>query len=107
MFVLCFCSSQKLINDFKTGRTHSCFKERILKEFDASLARLQLSYVDIIQIHDFEFCQVFSKLFSQLSRYFYIFSYKIPTFSEPGENCTGNSSSAGKDCGKRSGQVNL
>ena len=36
-----------------------CVQERILKEFDASLARLQLSYVDIIQIHDFEFCQVF------------------------------------------------
>jgi len=32
-------------------------EERILKEFDASLARLQLSYVDVIQIHDFEFCQ--------------------------------------------------
>ena len=34
-------------------------QERILKEFDASLARLQLSYVDVIQIHDFEFCQVY------------------------------------------------
>ena len=32
-------------------------EERILKEFDLSLQRLQLSYVDIIQIHDFEFAQ--------------------------------------------------
>merc|ERR1711936_238074 len=32
-------------------------EERILEEFEKSLERLQLSYVDLIQIHDFEFCQ--------------------------------------------------
>lgn len=32
-------------------------EERILEEFEKSLQRLQLSYVDLIQIHDFEFCQ--------------------------------------------------
>ena len=32
-------------------------EETILAEFEKSLQRLQLSYVDIIQIHDFEFCQ--------------------------------------------------
>jgi len=32
-------------------------EERILAEFEKSLQRLQLSYVDLIQIHDFEFCQ--------------------------------------------------
>jgi len=32
-------------------------EERILAEFEKSLARLQLPYVDLIQIHDFEFCQ--------------------------------------------------
>ena len=32
-------------------------EERILAEFDKSLQRLQLTYVDLIQIHDFEFCQ--------------------------------------------------
>ena len=42
-------------NNNKSTKT----QERILKEFDASLARLQLSYVDVIQIHDFEFCQVY------------------------------------------------
>ena len=32
-------------------------EERILEEFEKSLARLQLACVDLIQIHDFEFCQ--------------------------------------------------
>jgi len=32
-------------------------EEKILAEFEKSLQRLQLSYVDLIQIHDFEFCQ--------------------------------------------------
>ena len=32
-------------------------EERILAELDKSLERLQLPYVDLIQIHDFEFCQ--------------------------------------------------
>ena len=32
-------------------------EERILSEFDNSLKRLQLSYVDVVQLHDFEFCQ--------------------------------------------------
>jgi len=32
-------------------------EEKILEEFEKSLKRLQLSYVDLIQIHDFEFCQ--------------------------------------------------
>jgi len=32
-------------------------EERILAEFENSLARLQLQYVDLIQIHDLEFCQ--------------------------------------------------
>jgi len=32
-------------------------EERILKEFEKSLARLQLQYVDLIQVHDLEFCQ--------------------------------------------------
>ena len=31
--------------------------ERILKEFDNSLKRLQLSRVDILHVHDFEYCQ--------------------------------------------------
>ena len=32
-------------------------EETILAELEKSLQRLQLSYVDLIQIHDFEFCQ--------------------------------------------------
>lgn len=32
-------------------------EERILAEFDLSLKRLQLPYVDLVQIHDFEFAQ--------------------------------------------------
>ena len=31
--------------------------DRIMEEFDKSLGRLQLTYVDLVQIHDFEFCQ--------------------------------------------------
>ena len=39
---------------------NNCFvfgEERISAELEKSLQRLQLSYVDLIQIHDFEFCQ--------------------------------------------------
>ena len=32
-------------------------QERVLREFDNSLARLQLSSVDILHVHDFEYCQ--------------------------------------------------
>jgi len=32
-------------------------EERVLKEFDNSLARLQLPSVDILHVHDFEYCQ--------------------------------------------------
>ena len=42
-------------SDWKTAFDFS--EERILAEFEKSLQRLQLSYVDLIQIHDFEFCQ--------------------------------------------------
>ena len=31
--------------------------ERVLKEFDNSLQRLQLPSVDILHVHDFEYCQ--------------------------------------------------
>jgi len=39
------------------GTAFDFSEERILSEFDLSLRRLQLPYVDLLQIHDFEFAQ--------------------------------------------------
>jgi len=41
--------------DMKTGFDFS--RERILAEFEKSLERLGVKYVDLIQVHDFEFCK--------------------------------------------------
>ena len=53
----------RYLSDWKKAFDFSA--DRVLKEFDASLARLQLPSVDIVQIHDFEFCQDPSKISSE------------------------------------------
>ena len=99
-------------------KNQSKTQERILKEFDASLARLQLSYVDVIQIHDFEFCQVYIRFNLDFVFRAWLISFGaaniiiiwssiliINIIAESIENCPWNPASARKDCGKWTGKV--